>query len=61
MANQQSKKVYTKIQNVYDRPRRVLIGTYTTKSGEVKNRYFIDSEAKIIKTITHPINHRRVK
>ncbi len=58
MANQRE---FTKVQEVYDRPQKILVGTYTAKSGQVKNKYVIDPEAKVIKTIIHPINHRRVR
>ena len=61
MAISKKKRVFTKKQEIYDRPRRMFTGTYTTKSGEVKNRYMIDPEAKVIKTITHRNFHKRIK
>lgn len=61
MANQKpNRKVYTKVQFIWNKPRKVLIGTTTTKSGVIKNKYKIDQDAKIIKKITHRVNHRRV-
>lgn len=62
MANQKpNRKVYTKVQFVFDRPQKMLVGTKTTKAGIVKNVYRINPEAKIIKRIVHKVNHRRVK
>ena len=61
MAISKKKRVFTKKQEIYDRPRKKFVGTYTTKSGQVKNRYVTDPEAKVIKTITHPDFHKRVK
>ena len=43
------------IQVIYDRPRRILIGSYTTKKGQVKNRYRIDKKAIPVKFIKHLI------
>lgn len=61
MANHKpNRKVYTKTQFIFDRPQKVLVGTTTTKSGVVKNKYAIDKEAKIVKKITHRVNHRRI-
>jgi len=42
-----------KIQIVRSTPRRILLESYTTKSGQVKNRYFVNSESKPVKTIKH--------
>ena len=42
-------------QIIWSEPKRILIGSYTTKSGQVKNRYKINSNAKPIKIIMHNI------
>lgn len=55
-----SSRKFTKKQEVYDKPRKVLVSSYTTKSGQVKNRYKIDETAKIIKVIIHSKNHKRI-
>lgn len=73
MANQRK---FTKVQVVYDKPRKKLVGTYLTAKGKKllkegmpkkevqakyqKNKYEL-TDAKPIKTIIHPINHRRIK
>jgi hypothetical protein len=43
------------IQIIWSEPRKIMIGSYTTKSGQVKNRYRINPSAKVIKIITHKI------
>jgi hypothetical protein len=53
-------RTFTKKQDIFNKPQRILVGQYTTKSGDVKNRYITDPTAKVIKTITHKQNHKRV-
>lgn len=76
MANHQSKRKvsYSYKQDIYDKPQRVLVGTYLTKKGlelkkegateetlkkYTKNRYRVDNSAKIVKTIKHIIPQRK--
>jgi hypothetical protein len=40
-----------KVQPIWSEPHKILIGSYTTKSGQVKNRYKINPNAKIVKII----------
>lgn len=76
MANQKSKTKIIYTQDVYNKPRKVLVGTYLTKKGlelkaqganedtlklYTKNRYRIDETAKVIKTITHTHPHKILK
>lgn len=78
MAKSRKARVFTKTQEIYDRPRKVLIGRYLTPKGNRllnegtiteheayhkygKNQYVIDPDAKVIKVITHPNNHRRLR
>ena len=42
-------------QIIWSEPKKILIGSYTTKSGQVKNRYKINSNAKPVKIIMHNI------
>jgi len=42
-----------RLQIVRSEPRKVLMGVYTTKSGQTKNRYAINSNSKPLKTIKH--------
>ena len=42
-------------QIVWSEPKRILVGSYTTKSGQVKNRYRINPNAKALKIIIHKI------
>lgn len=42
-------------QNVRSAPERILVGSYTTKSGDIKNRYKVNPDSKIIKSIIHAI------
>ena len=44
-------KLFTQL--VLSAPAKLLVGSYTTKSGQVKNRYKPNPEAKVIKTIIH--------
>ena len=41
------------IQTVMSEPTRTLIGSYTTKSGQVKNRYRTSKTAHPVKRIVH--------
>lgn len=41
------------IQTVMSEPTRTLIGSYTTKSGQVKNRYRTSKTAHPVKRIIH--------
>ena len=43
------------IQVIWSEPRRILIGSYTTKSGQVKNRYKVNPNAKAVKIIIHKL------
>ena len=43
------------IQVIWSEPRRILIGSYTTKSGQVKNRYRINPNAKALKIVVHKL------
>lgn len=45
------------VQVVFSKPQRKLVGEYTTKSGQKKNRYAIDETSKPIKVIKHKIAH----
>lgn len=42
-------------QIIWSEPHRILVGSYTTKSGQIKNRYAINPNAKPVKTIIHTI------
>ncbi len=44
------------IQVIWSEPRRILIGSYTTKSGQVKNRYRINPNAKALKIVVHKLH-----
>ena len=39
------------IQVIWSEPKRILVGSYTTKSGQVKNRYKVNPNAKAVKII----------
>lgn len=41
------------MQHVLSQPARILVGSYTTKSGQTKNRYKVNPESKVVKTIWH--------
>jgi hypothetical protein len=43
-------------QSVMSEPQKILIGTYKTKSGQVKNRYKKNPNAKHLKTLWHKEN-----
>ena len=43
-------------QSVLSEKSRILVGTYTTKSGQVKNRYKANPNAKHLKTLRHKLN-----
>lgn len=43
------------IQVIWSEPKRVLVGSYTTKSGQVKNRYKVNPNAKAVKIIIHKL------
>ena len=43
------------IQVIWSEPRRILIGSYTTKSGQVKNRYRINPNAKALKIVVYKL------
>ena len=43
------------IQIIWSEPRRTLIGSYTTKSGQVKNRYRINPNAKALKIVVRKL------
>lgn len=45
-----------KIQIIRSAPHRMLLESYTTKSGQRKNRYFVNPESKPVKTIKHLTN-----
>ncbi len=40
-------------QYIYSEPQRILVDTYKTKSGQVKNRYRKNPNAKIVKSVKH--------
>ena len=42
-----------RIQTVMSEPSKILVGKYTTKSGQVKNRYRSNPNAKPINTVVH--------
>jgi len=42
-------------QVIWSEPKRILVGSYTTKSGQVKNRYRINPNAKLVKVIAHKL------
>ena len=42
-------------QTVMSQKSRTLVGSYTTKSGQVKNRYRNNPNAKPLKTIQHSV------
>lgn len=42
-----------KAQLVLSAPGRILVGSYVTKSGERKNRYKKNPDAKVVKMIKH--------
>jgi len=44
-------KMYT--QNVLSAPAKILVGTKTTKSGQVKNIYRVNPDSHVIKQIRH--------
>lgn len=41
------------VQTVMSAPTRTLLGSYTTKSGQVKNRYRTNPDAKPVKRLVH--------
>ena len=43
------------IQVIWSEPKRILVGSYTTKSGQVKNRYKVNPNAKAVKIIIHKL------
>ena len=43
------------IQVIWSEPKRILVGSYTTKSGQVKNRYKANPNAKAVKIIIHKL------
>ena len=43
------------IQVVWSEPKKILVGSYTTKSGQVKNRYRTNPNAKVLKIIVHKL------
>lgn len=43
----------SRVQQVMSSPSRILVEEYTTKSGDVKNRYKDNPNAKVVKTIQH--------
>lgn len=45
------------IQVIWSEPKMIMVGSYTTKSGQVKNRYRINPNAKVVKVITHKVYH----
>lgn len=40
-------------QLVLNKPAKVLVGEYSTKSGQVKNRYKKNTDVKVVKAIYH--------
>ena len=46
-------KSQTRVQQVMSEPSRKLLGSYETKSGQVKNRYITNPNAVVVKTIFH--------
>lgn len=42
-----------KKQYVRSAPAKVLVGSYKTKSGQVKNRYKANPDSRVIKSINH--------
>jgi len=40
-------------QNVLSAPAKILVGTKTTKSGQVKNIYRVNPDSHVIKQIRH--------
>jgi len=45
------------VQVVFSKPQYKLVGEYTNKSGQKKNRYVLDDTAEPIKVIKHKIAH----
>jgi len=45
------------VQVIYSEPKIIMVGSYTTKSGQVKNRYRVNPNAKAVKIITHKVYH----
>lgn len=45
------------IQIIWSEPKMIMVGSYTTKSGQVKNRYKVNPNAKAVKIITHKVYH----
>ena len=46
-----------KIQEVYSEPRYILKESYVTKSGQRKNRYVLNQNARVIKGIRHMMHN----
>jgi len=45
-----------RLQNITSEPAKILVGQYTTKSGQVKNRYIKNPVPQVvIKTLKHKI------
>lgn len=44
------------IQVVWSEPKKILVSSYTTKSGQVKNRYRTNPNAKVLKIIVHKLH-----
>ena len=45
------------IQVIWSEPKMIMVGSYTTKSGQVKNRYRVNPNAKAVKVIIHKVYH----
>jgi len=45
-----------RLQNITSEPAKILVGQYTTKSGQVKNRYKSNPvKSRVIKVLKHKI------
>ena len=45
------------VQVIYSEPKMIMVGSYITKSGQVKNRYRVNPSAVAVKIITHKVYH----
>lgn len=48
-------KIVKRLQNVMSEKSKLFLESYTTKSGQIKNRYISNPDAKVVKTIFHSI------
>lgn len=55
MSNNRKNALSRNRQLVLSKPKYVLVGEYTTKSGQVKNRYKLDETSIPVKVINHKV------